>query len=70
MPLMSKIRERLATIFGVFAAFFIIYIIFDWGMDITGRKGRGGRSQGDVMGEVNGRIIHASEFNESCPAGR
>jgi peptidyl-prolyl cis-trans isomerase D len=63
MPLMSKIRERLAVIFGVFAAFFIIYIIFDWGMDITGRKGRGGGGS-DVIGEVNGQIVHASQLNE------
>jgi peptidyl-prolyl cis-trans isomerase D len=63
MPLMSNIRERLATIFGVFAAFFIIYIIFDWGMDITGRKSRGG-GPNDVMGEVNGQTLHASQFNE------
>ena len=63
MPLMSKIRERLATIFGAFAAFFIIYIIFDWGMDITGRKDRGGPGS-DVIGEVNGQVIRASQLNE------
>ena len=40
MPLMTKIRESMTKIFAVFAGVFVIYIIFDWGMDFTGRKRR------------------------------
>ena len=38
MPLMTRIRESLSTFFSVFAGLFVIYIVLDWGMDITGRR--------------------------------
>ena len=40
MALMTDIRNNLAKLFGVLAVFFIVMIVFDWGMDITGRRGR------------------------------
>ena len=48
---MTKIRDNLTKAFAVFAVFFIVYIVLDWGMDITGRKGRG-LTGGDHIGTV------------------
>ena len=38
MPLMTRIRESMTKIFAIFAGVFVVYIVLDWGMDITGRK--------------------------------
>ena len=63
MPLMTQIRNNLATLFAVLAVFFILTIIFDWGLDLGGRRGRGNTS-GDVLGKVNGKEINYREFSE------
>ena len=63
MPLMTKIRDNLTKAFAVFAVFFIVYIVLDWGMDITGRKGKGLVAK-DVIGNVNGTKISYREFSE------
>jgi parvulin-like peptidyl-prolyl isomerase len=61
MPLMTQIRNNLTKAFAVFAVFFIVYIVLDWGMDITGRRHQqGGR---DYVGMVNGTKIVYSEFS-------
>ena len=62
MPLMTKMREKLSLVFGIFAALFIIYIVLDWGMDITGRK-QSRMQQGDFIGIINGVNITYQEFN-------
>lgn len=64
MALMTNIRNNLAKLFGVLAVFFIIMIIFDWGMDITGRRGRGAQRGGDVLGKVNGKEVSHKLFTE------
>lgn len=51
----------MAGIFAVFAVMFILYIIFDWGMDLLGRRSRQG---GDIVGEVNGQPIHSKELSD------
>jgi peptidyl-prolyl cis-trans isomerase D len=61
MSLMTKMRDNMAGIFAVFAVMFILYIIFDWGMDLLGRRSR---QQGDVVGDVNGRPIHSREMSD------
>ena len=61
MPLMTQIRNNLTKAFAVFAVFFIVYIVLDWGMDIGDRQ-RGG--SGDVIGEVNGTKISYRDFSE------
>ena len=63
MPLMTQIRDNLTKAFAVFAVFFIVYIVLDWGMDITGRKGKGLVAK-DVVGNVNGTKISFREFSE------
>jgi peptidyl-prolyl cis-trans isomerase D len=40
---------------------FILYIIFDWGMDLLGRRSR---QQSDVIGKVNGHPIHYKELSD------
>jgi len=61
MPLMTQIRNNLSKAFAVFAVFFIVYIVLDWGMDITGRKQQQGAR--DYVGTVNGTKINHSEFS-------
>ena len=61
MPLMTQIRNNLAKAFAVFAAFFIVYIVLDWGMDITQRRFK---EVGDYIGMVNGTKINYREFSE------
>ncbi len=60
MPLMTQIRNSLTKVFGAFAILFILYIMLDWGMDLTSLQ-RGG---GDVIGVVNGKEITYKEYNE------
>jgi peptidylprolyl isomerase/peptidyl-prolyl cis-trans isomerase D len=62
MPLMTKMRERMSIIFGIFAVLFIVYIVLDWGMDIGGRKSRG-LTKGEIVGKVNGNNITYQSFN-------
>jgi len=57
---MTKIRNRMTTAFAVFAGIFIIYIVLDWGMDITGRKGRSGKYSALVS--INDVEITYEEF--------
>ncbi|MEK6650101.1 MAG: peptidylprolyl isomerase [Bacteroidota bacterium] len=64
MPLMSSIRKNLATMFAVLAFLFIVMIVFEWGMDLSGRSGGFAGEQGDVIGEVNGQVISYKQFAE------
>ena len=60
MALMTDIRNSLTKVFGAFAILFILYIMLDWGMDLTSLRPRGG----DVIGVVNGQDISYQEYNE------
>ncbi len=63
MALMTDIRNNMAKLFAVLAVLFIIMIVFDWGLDLSGRKGR---SQGnmEIIGSVNGQEIDYREFSD------
>ncbi|MBI4428514.1 MAG: peptidylprolyl isomerase [Ignavibacteriales bacterium] len=63
MALMTQIRDNLTTLFAVLAVFFIILIVFDWGMDYTGTRGRGG-ANAEVLGMINGREVSYRDFSE------
>ncbi len=63
MPLMTEIRNHLSKAFAALAVFFIAYMVLDWGMDLTGRKGRNGNQE--LVGEVNGKEIDYREFSEA-----
>lgn len=64
MPLMTQIRENLTTFFSVFAGLFVVYIVLDWGMDITGRRDRSRSMEAQEIGKVNGDVILAKDFME------
>jgi peptidyl-prolyl cis-trans isomerase D len=64
MPLMTKIRENLSTFFSIFAGVFVVYIVLDWGMDITGRKRAKSMAASQEIGKINGQAIQAKEFSE------
>lgn len=64
MPLMTKIRENLATFFSIFAGLFVIYIVLDWGMDITGRKRTQNLAESQEIGNINEHAILAKDFAE------
>jgi len=61
MSIMTKMRDNMAGIFAVFAVMFILYIVFDWGMDLLGRRSR---QAGDIIGKVDGRPIHYRELSD------
>jgi peptidyl-prolyl cis-trans isomerase D len=63
MPLMTQIRNHLSKAFAVLAVFFIAYMVLDWGMDLTGRKGRLGNQE--IIGDVNGKEIDYRNFSEA-----
>lgn len=63
MPLMTDIRNNLSKLFAVLAVFFIAYMVLDWGMDLTGRKGRQGNME--IVGEVDGKEIDYRNFSEA-----
>jgi peptidyl-prolyl cis-trans isomerase D len=62
MPLMTKIRESLATFFSIFAGLFVIYIVLDWGMDITGRRHSTRQAEAQEIGKINDKPILAKDF--------
>ena len=64
MPLMTQIRERMTTFFSVFAGLFVIYIVLDWGMDITGRKESSRLAEAQEVGKVNDVSISTREFSD------
>lgn len=62
MPLMSSIRKNLATMFAVLAFLFILMIVFEWGMDLSGRSRGFIGGDPDAIGEVNGEKISYKQF--------
>ncbi len=64
MPLMTKIRESLTTFFSVFAGLFVVYIVLDWGMDITGRRHQARTQEGLEVGKIDGEPIAYKDFSE------
>ncbi len=64
MPLMTKIRESLSTFFSIFAGLFVIYIVLDWGMDITGRRHQRQQAEAQQIGKINGVPVTYREFEE------
>lgn len=64
MAVLSNIREKSPKfIIAGAAVIFIVLIIFDWGLDLTGRRGRGG-STAEVLGKVNGKEVSYKQYNE------
>ena len=47
------------------ALIFIVLIVFDWGLDISGRRGRSVLNDSGVLGKVNGKEVDSKLFSES-----
>jgi parvulin-like peptidyl-prolyl isomerase len=50
--------------FAIFAGVFVVYIVLDWGMDITGRKARSQGAASQEVGAINGVPITYKDFSE------
>ena len=55
----------MTTIFAIFAGVFVVYIVLDWGMDITGRKNSNRSAESQMIGTVNGKGISYREFSDA-----
>lgn len=64
MPIMAKMRDNLPAILLSLVILFLLTIILDWGMDITGRHRRGDIYR-EPIGIVNGEEITYQEFNQA-----
>lgn len=64
MPLMTKIRENLATVFAVFAGVFVVYIVLDWGMNLPAHKQSQQYLESQEIGRINGKSILIQDFSE------
>ncbi len=65
MAVLNDIREKSPKfIIAGAAVIFIVLIIFDWGLDLTGRRGRGGGGNAEVLGKVNGKEVSYKQFSE------
>jgi parvulin-like peptidyl-prolyl isomerase len=63
MAVLSNIREKSPKfIIAGAAVIFIFLIIFDWGFDISGRKGRGATRE--LLGSVNGKEVNYKQYSE------
>ncbi len=63
MPIMAKMRDNLPAILLSLVILFLLTIVLDWGMDITGRHHREGARE--PIGIVNGEEITYQEFNRA-----
>ncbi|HQT91886.1 MAG TPA: SurA N-terminal domain-containing protein, partial [Candidatus Kryptobacter bacterium] len=59
---MSRMRDNMPAILIGLAVLFILMIVFEWGMDITGRQGN--QYTGNIVGKVNGQEITYQEFEK------
>lgn len=57
---MQMLRKRMTTIFVIVAGLFVLTMVLDWGMDITGRKGR--RRHQESIAVIDGKPIEYVEF--------
>jgi parvulin-like peptidyl-prolyl isomerase len=63
MPIMAKMRDNLPAILLSLVILFLLTIVLDWGMDITGRHHR--ESFREPIGIINGEEITYQEFNQA-----
>ncbi len=59
---MSRMRDNMPAILVGLAILFIAMIVFEWGMDITGRQGQ--QYTGNIVGKINGQEITYQEFEK------
>jgi parvulin-like peptidyl-prolyl isomerase len=54
----------MTRIFAIFAGVFVVYIVLDWGMDITGRKAASRGATSQEVGTINGEGVQYKDFSE------
>ncbi|HLF14611.1 MAG TPA: peptidylprolyl isomerase, partial [Bacteroidota bacterium] len=54
----------MAKIFAIFAGVFVVYIVLDWGMDITGRKDASRSVDAQMVGYIDGEGIPFRDFSD------
>jgi len=60
MPIMTRMRDNMPLILFLLLIAFLVTIVFEWGMDYLGLRGR----RSDEIGAVNGKVITGKEFSE------
>ena len=66
MAVLNNIREKSPKfIIAGAAVIFILLIIFDWGLDLSGRRGRSVLNDSGVLGKVNGKEVDLKLFSET-----
>jgi peptidyl-prolyl cis-trans isomerase D len=56
------LRQNMKVVMWIVIVFFVASIFFVWGMDITGRGGKGPNTGAETVGSINGEKIKAKEF--------
>ncbi len=65
MAVLSDIREKSPKfIIAGAAVIFIVLIVFDWGLDLTGPAGGEAAAIAEVLGKVNGKEVSYKQFSE------
>ena len=64
MAVMSSLRDKTHVILYALMAAFLVLIVFEWGMNFTGKSGK----TGNQVGRVNGTVISSSEYDDACKA--
>ncbi|HVN49502.1 MAG TPA: peptidylprolyl isomerase [Bacteroidota bacterium] len=66
MAVLNDIREKSPKFIITGAAvIFILLIVFDWGLDLSGRRGRSVLNDSGVLGKVNGKEVDFKVFSET-----
>jgi peptidyl-prolyl cis-trans isomerase D len=66
MAVLNDIREKSPKfIIAGAALIFIVLIIFDWGLDLSNRRGRSVMNDSGVLGKVNGKEVDYKIFSET-----
>ena len=60
MAVMSSLREKTHIILYTLLAAFLVLIVFEWGMNFTGKSGK----KENLAGTVNGTVISLSQYQE------
>jgi hypothetical protein len=61
--MLKTLRTTTKSIMIIVAVCFVLMMVFAWGMDITGRRTRGGMTQAGVVGTINGKKVTYDFYN-------
>lgn len=64
MAVMSSLRDKTHIVLYTLLAAFLVLIVFEWGMNFTGKSGK----KENQVGKVNGSVISATQYDDACKA--